>query len=211
MASAATSASAFPHVSSSPKISRTDPSSDPDGKSAWVGGSNTTRSTLDILVQICTVELFQSLGVAAAPLGVARRAVDLEHPNDLVGVVGFSGVQAAGRVTLSLNDAVYGLFPSPVTGSHAMRDAVRELTNQLIGRIKNRLMQFQVMLRIGLPSAMSAQAMVQQRPHDATVVTYRFRTLRGEVLVTFEGTLGDAVLNYSNAVRVPKDGEFIPL
>jgi hypothetical protein len=88
---------------------------------------------------------------------------------------------------------------------------VRELTNQLIGRIKNRLMQFQVILRIGLPSAMSAQALTQQRAADAVVVTYQFRTLRGELQVTFEGTLGDAVLNYSNAVRVPKEGEFIPL
>lgn len=185
--------------------------SDPDLKSAWTGGSTSTRSTLDILIQICTVELFQSLGIAVAPLTVTRRAVEPQHPNDLVGVVGFSGPQAAGRITLSLNDAVYELFPTPVMGSHAMRDAVRELTNQLIGRIKNRLMQFQVMLRIGLPSAMSAQAMVQQRPGNAVVMTYQFRTLRGEVQVTFEGTLGDAVLNYSNAVRVPKEGEFIPL
>jgi hypothetical protein len=176
-----------------------------------VGATSASRSTLDILIQICAVELFQSLGIAVAPLGVVRRAVDPQNPNDLVGVVGFSGEQAMGRITLTMNEAVYELFPTPVSGSHAMRDSVRELTNQLIGRIKNRLMQFQVMLRIGLPSAMSAQAMVQQRLAGAAIVTYRFRTLRGEVLVTFEGTLGDAVLNYSNAVRVPKEGEFIPL
>jgi hypothetical protein len=196
-------------VTTPPSNSRTGP--DPDLKSAWTGGSSATRSTLDILIQICTVELFQSLGIAAAPLTVTRRAVDPQHPNDLVGVVSFSGPQTAGRVTLSLNDAVYGLFPSPVIGSHAMRDAVRELTNQLIGRIKNRLMQFQVILRIGLPSAMSEQALMQQRAANAAVVSYQFRTLRGEIHVTFEGTLGDAVLNYSNAVRVPKEGEFIPL
>jgi hypothetical protein len=196
-------------VTSSSNSSKSAP--DPDLKSAWTGGSSSTRSTLDILIQICTVELFQSLGIAAAPLTVVRRAVEPQHPNDLVGVVSFSGSQAAGRITLALNDAVYELFPAPVHGSHAMRDAVRELTNQLIGRIKNRLMQFQVILRVGLPSAMSAQALMQQRAADAAVVTYQFRTLRGEVQVTFEGTLGDVVLNYSNAVRVPKEGEFIPL
>jgi hypothetical protein len=196
-------------VTTSPKSAPS--TADSDLKSAWTGGSTSTRSTLDILVQICTVELFQSLGIAVAPLSVVRRAVEPQHPNDLVGVVSFTGTQAAGRITLALNDPVYELFPTPVAGSHAMRDAVRELTNQLIGRIKNRLMQFQVMLRIGLPSAMSAQAIVQQRPATASVVTYQFRTLRGEVQVTFEGTLGDAVLNYSNAVRVPKEGEFIPL
>lgn len=198
-------------MTSSPGSPRSASGSDPELQGAWSSGSSSTRSTLDILVQICTVELFQSLGIAAAPLGIVRRAVEPANPSDLVGVVAFSGPQAAGRITLSLNDSVYALFPTPITGSHAMRDAVRELTNQLIGRIKNRLMQFQVMLRIGLPSAMSAQAMVQQRPGNAVVVTYQFRTLRGEVQVTFEGTLGDAVLNYSNAVRVPKEGEFIPL
>jgi hypothetical protein len=196
-------------VTSTPKSSQS--GSDPDLKSAWTGGSTSTRSTLDILIQICTVELFQSLGIAAAPLSMVRRAVEPQHPNDLVGIVSFSGTQASGRITLSLNDPVYDLFPTPIVGSHAMRDAVRELTNQLIGRIKNRLMQFQVMLRIGLPSAMSAQALVQHRPATAAVVTYQFRTLRGEARVTFEGTLGDVVLNYSSSVRVPKEGEFIPL
>jgi len=193
------------------------PSDDPhqtheqEPKSGPASSPGTTRSTLDILIQICTVELFQSLGVAAAPLAVNRRGGDPQNPNDLVGVVTFSGNGAGGRITLSIADPVYGQFPTPIVGSHAMRDAIRELTNQLVGRIKNRLMQFQVMLRIGLPSAMSTQAMVQQRPSSTAVVSYVFRTLRGELRVTFEGSLGDATLNYSNAVRVPKEGEFIPL
>jgi len=185
--------------------------SDPDSKPGAAGPPSQNRSTLDILVQICTVELFQSLGVAVAPLAVNRRVTEPQNPADLVGVVNFSGATAAGRITLSVHEPVYGLFAAPVVGGHAQRDAIRELTNQLVGRIKNRLMQFQVLLRIGLPSSMSAQAVSQQRPSNASVITYVFRTLRGEVQVTFEGTLGDATLNYSNAVRVPKEGEFIPL
>jgi hypothetical protein len=171
----------------------------------------TTRSTLDILLQICTVELFQSLGVAAAPLVIHRHAIDPHNPNDLVGVVTFSGPNSAGRFTLLIGEEVYQMLPTPVSGGHARRDAVRELTNQLAGRVKNRLMQFQLVLSTGLPTAMSAQAMLHQRVAGTNVATYVFRTLRGEVLVTFEGTLGNATLNYSNAVRVPKEGEFIPL
>jgi len=184
---------------------------EPEAKSGPASAPGATRSTLDILIQICTVELCQSLGVAAAPLAVNRRGDYPQDAQDVVGVVTFSGNNAAGRITLSLADSVFGLFQTPIVGSHAQRDAIRELTNQLVGRIKNRLLQFQVALKIGLPSAMSARAMVQQRPVGTAVTTYVFRTLRGELRVTFEGSLGDATLNYSNSVRVPKEGEFIPL
>jgi hypothetical protein len=108
---------------------------------------------------------------------------------------------------LSMNDAVYGLLVPPVAGGPAMNDALRELTNQLIGRIKNRLMHFQVTLRVGLPSATKKQLLKQRSSTPA--MCYRFRTLRGEIVVTLEGSVHTEPLNYSGKVQVAKEGDFI--
>lgn len=154
------------------------------------------------------MELFHAIGVALAPLARSGGAVAKSEHFDLVGVVPFSATKTNGTLMLSMNDAVYGLLVPPVAASAAMADALRELTNQLIGRIKNRLMHFQLTLRVGLPSAMRKQ-LLSQRASSAPTVCYRFRTLRGEVVVTLEGSIHNEPLNYSGRVRVAKEGDFI--
>jgi hypothetical protein len=68
-------------------------------------------------------------------------------------------------------------------------------------------MHFQVTLRVGLPSATKKQ-LVKQRSATAAVC-YRFRTLRGEVVVTLDGGVHNEPLSYSGKVRVAKEGDFI--
>jgi hypothetical protein len=168
-----------------------------------------SRPILDIIVQSCTVELFHSRGVAVAPFSVVRKSPQHSRHFDLVGVMAFSGSAGNGRATLSLETPVYKLFSGPEANEAGLHDVLRELTNQLVGRIKNRLMQFQVVLRIGLPSAMSPDALARQRPPTPNVVTYLFRTLRGEIVVTIDGGIDEEALSYSSAIQIPKEGEFI--
>lgn len=89
------------------------------------------------------------------------------------------------------------------------RDLLRELTNQLSGRIKNRLLNFALMLTIGVPSVLSGQALERQRPRRDTEVVYLFRTLRGEIVVTIDLVIDPDALNYSGSNRVAKEGDFI--
>ncbi len=89
------------------------------------------------------------------------------------------------------------------------RDLLRELTNQLSGRIKNRLLNFALMLTIGVPSVLSGQALERQRPRRDTEVVYLFRTLRGEIVVTIDLVIDPDALNYSGSSRVAKEGDFI--
>ena len=49
-----------------------------------------------------------------------------------------------------------------------------------------RLLNFSLMLTIGVPTVMSGQATERQRPRRETDVIYLFRTLRGEVAVTLD-------------------------
>jgi len=125
-------------------------------------------------------------------------------------VVSLSSPKATGSLTLSWADPVFSLFTPPVAAtSLGARDLMRELTNQLAGRVKNRLLNFTLMLNIGVPTVLSGQALERQRPRRETEVIYMFRTLRGEVVVTMDLSIDGDALNYSNTNRVAKEGEFI--
>lgn len=169
------------------------------------------RQILDITVQCCTVELFRAHGVVVAPAGTSTKTGPEGRGHfDPIGVVTFSNAKASGVLMLSLAEPVYGLLSPPVAAAgHAQNDALRELTNQLIGRIKNRLMQFQLVLRIGLPSTMREQGLRRQLAASPPLGSYAFRTLRGEVLVTLNGNFTNDALNYSGQVQIAKEGELI--
>lgn len=118
--------------------------------------------------------------------------------------------KASGSLTLSWADPVFSLFTPPVPAtSLGARDLLRELTNQLAGRVKNRLLNFTLMLTIGVPTVLSGQALERQRPNKETEVVYLFRTLRGEIVITLDLAIEGDALNYSNTNRVAKEGDFI--
>lgn len=125
-------------------------------------------------------------------------------------MVSLSSPKANGSLTLSWADPVFSLFTPPVAStSLGARDLMRELTNQLAGRVKNRLLNFTLMLTIGVPTVLSGQALERQRPRRETEVVYMFRTLRGEIVVTMDLSIDGDALNYSNTNRVAKEGDFI--
>lgn len=130
---------------------------------------------------------------------------------NLAGVVGLSSAKANGSLSLSWADPVFSLFTPPVVASSmGARDLLRELTNQLAGRVKNRLLNFTLMLTIGVPTVLSGQALDRQRTRRETEVVYMFRTLRGEIVVTLDLIIDGDALSYAGQNRVAKEGEFIP-
>jgi hypothetical protein len=169
------------------------------------------RPLLDALVQSTTVELFQSRGVAVAPISASVGNPHQAIYFSLAGVVTVNAPKASGSLTLSWADEVFSLFSPPISATAmAARDLLRELTNQLSGRIKNRLLNFKLLLTIGVPSVLSGQALERQRLRRETEVVYLFRTLRGELVVTFDIDIDPSTLNFSNTQKVAKEGEFIP-
>jgi hypothetical protein len=161
-------------------------------------------------VQSTTVELFQSRGIAVAPISAAAGNPHQPIYFTLAGVVAVNAPKTSGSLTLSWADEVFSLFSPPVAvTAMAARDLLRELTNQLSGRIKNRLLNFKLLLTIGVPSVLSGQALERQRPRRVSEVVYLFRTLRGEMVVTFDLDIDPSTLNFSDTQKVAKEGEFI--
>lgn len=160
------------------------------------------RVAVDSLVQGALVELFNAHGVAVAPL--PRTLVGRPGVPDVSVVATFkqSGV-GEGRLTLSmpseLVDYMNGSAPTSVR-----LDRARELTNQLIGRIKNRLLPLAVRLEIGLLSLLDPKLLQHQLQDLSNLRAYEGRTLRGSVLVTIQGLPPDSTLAYVGAAAAPE-------
>jgi len=168
------------------------------------------RGAIDSLVQVSLVELFQAYGVAVAPLPKSARERQPALP-DVSAMIGFhTEARRPGRLTLSLPTAVLGLMRGENSDSTLRHgDWARELTNQLMGRIKNRMLQFSVRLQAGLPANLESKLLESQLRSSATMRAYAGRTLRGEVVVTLEGMPDESELTYVGPVRVASEGDTI--
>jgi hypothetical protein len=164
-----------------------------------------TRGILDTIVQSSVVGLMHAHGVAVAPVP-PQRAASPGPVVDLTGVVKLEGKGLSGTLSLAIPSEVLGLMKQPI---REPRDLIRELTNQLIGRVKNRLLQFQLTLQTALPQVLDKEQVAQRRSRSAMFAVYYFRTIRGELVVTLEGTFDGGALSYSGAIQLPSEGDVI--
>jgi hypothetical protein len=169
------------------------------------------RATIDTILQSSAVELFHTQGIAVAPL-VPLAVGTQQRFYDWVGVIGFDTETLNGNLTLSVPTGILqsrdpGLNPGDEVSWQA--DWVRELANQLLGRVKNRLSKFQVVLRTRLPTSMSGAALELHKRRTPSEMLYRFRALRGDILVVVDAPLDKAILVYSGALQIAKEGDVI--
>jgi len=171
---------------------------------------HSARTTIDIILQGSAVELFHAHGVAVAPLGSSPVGAQQRY-HDSVGMIGFEGSSFSGTLTLSIPTPVFDWHCEARDASDAttLTDWTQELTNQLLGRIKNRLTMFQTNLRPFLPSTMSGAVLERLRKRAPYEVLYRFRTLRGDIIVTLDAPLHNVALIYSGGAMVAQEGDVI--
>jgi hypothetical protein len=170
--------------------------------------STSTSATIDVIVQSSTVALLQHVGIAAAPA-----APSIGEPSclGLVGLISFDSPEVVGTLTLAIPDGLAPSLITPAAGAAVMADWLRELTNQLMGRVKNRLLHYQVSLKVGLPGTTEGALFARERQHRARPRVYAFRALRGTVVVTLDATFHRATLDYSGGVPVSNEGDLIEL
>jgi len=167
---------------------------------------NTTA--IDTIIQSSTVELMLSHRLSVAPR--PRTNVAGYVPNtEMAGVVGFHGTDIGGSLTLAVPIAVYDLMTTRHPHNTTYAEWVYELTNQVMGHIKNRLIQFQVKLRTHVPIVLSGAALTRHTQRTADEVLYRFGTLREEITVAVDASLTRALLQYSNASLLVRDSDVL--
>jgi CheY-specific phosphatase CheX len=156
-------------------------------------------TAIDTIIQSSTVELMRSHRLSVAPRPRVEMVGFVPENTDLVGVVGFHGPNLGGSLTLAVPLAVYDLMTHRQAHNTTYPEWVYELTNQVMGHIKNRLIQFQVKLRTHVPIVLSGAALERHKRRTADEVVYRFGTLREEIAVVVDASLTRAMLEYSNA------------
>jgi CheY-specific phosphatase CheX len=165
-----------------------------------------SRTTFDLLVQRSAYEVFAALGVSIAPTpygsGERRATAD-----DLIGVVQLTLNGA--RASLSLCVSARTLEgPSAALGRHNIQDCLREVVNQLAGRIKNRLARYQVGMDVGLPTVFTRSAH-SSGGRDFKNLAYVFRTLTEDVQVELSKHFSSLELRYGGTIDIAEEGDVI--
>src|SRR4051812_44224155 len=167
--------------------------------------SSHARAFIDLIIQRSTIELFDSYGVAVAP----AQSPEIPAKNaDFVGSVQLSGTAIRGVLNLSASSATL-TRTLPATGQPlALQDWVRELTNQLAGRVRNRFARYQLNIQVSLPTSKDPKSQPRTAA-EHTVLVYVFRTLKDDVVVKLSGDFDEASLVFSSNPAVAEEGDVI--
>ncbi len=177
-------------------------------RTAWANNvMSDNRVVLKTIIQSATVELFQVYAVAVAPVSGTSAPFNFEQ---YVGGFGsFYGTGLNATLSLLVPKDAFTLIKVEGLRLYNVLDWTRELTNQLLGRIKNRLAQYQLHLRTDIPSATEGKALEIRQTKAAPFVSVTFRTIRGDILVALAGTVDYTKLSYSGAVTTANEGDVI--
>jgi hypothetical protein len=166
--------------------------------------SSHSRAFMDLILQRSTIELFESYGVAVAPTNSSEAD---RKPPDLIGSVQLSGSAIRGVLTLAASSATVTRTLQRTSEAQGLQDWVRELTNQLAGRIRNRFARYQLAIQVSLPTTKDPRSEPPKGKH--TELVYVFRTLKDDVVVKLSGDIDEASLVFSSNAAVAEEGEII--
>ncbi|HWP06626.1 MAG TPA: hypothetical protein VNN72_12825 [Polyangiaceae bacterium] len=166
------------------------------------------RAMLETMIQSSTVDLFHAVGIAVGPIAASKVDNGAVESRALMAMISFGGPGARGTLGLLVPTGVFEMVRQdparPFTGMAWVQDSV----NQLLGRLKARLLQFQMPLQMGLPLSMDEKAL-RSLLSQGILAAYRFRTLRGEISVTLSGKIDYARLNYASQMTYASEGDIV--
>ncbi len=160
---------------------------------------------LDSVVAQATESVFRSFGVSVLPLTPVVPSENATSSQDLSGTIAFRSSKMTGWLTLSVPREVCDLILEQSAQAFPLGDLTKELTNQIMGGIKTRLMRYDVVLRFGLPMAGGPGVRPQPRTRG-NVVVYPFKTDRGDFTVALDGTIDESAFVLNDALVTTTEG-----
>ncbi len=158
-------------------------------------------SQIDHIVVTCTEALFLSLGLPVEHLGLVDESTSPRRQT--LGVMGFGGLQMRGALLLSADMAAlahtHPARPAPAALSEAaLRDWSGELANQLLGRIKNRLLARGLVIQLSTPTTLSGLDLrLGVSMSNAQCLPHLFHVAGNAVQVRFEA-VAEAGVHFSD-------------
>jgi hypothetical protein len=184
------------------------------GKADQSGPESATWKTnygvFDTIVQSSVVGLFHAYGVAVAPLTPVTLAVSQFHPYFPLASIAFTSRRMDAALVLSIPAEVAAEVKMAEGRRLDPRDLVRELVNQTMGRIKNRLSQYQVTLKCSLPTTAGREVGFERiAPNPGPLRVYQMRSIHGHILVALKGLVDPTSLTYSATTQLNDEGDII--
>lgn len=145
------------------------------------------------IVVSCVTELSNDLGFPSSKLPDERQ-VAISKDECIASAIGYSSPQIKGSVTvLSPKSLLAKSHPNlqmemPV-GDQEVEDWIGEISNQLLGRIKNKLLKFGATVSMATPSVLAGNAMVPKEPKEGASSTFKFQSEHGSLVVTVNAVL----------------------
>ena len=165
--------------------------------------------SLDTTFQAVAVELFQQFEVAIAPLPASSELPRSFRVTEVSAMATFRSPALTGWLSLSVPAELFAQLASGAEFAHQKHDFVRELTNQLTGRLKSRMLQFQIVLEATLPALVASELLLEKARASTTLRWHTFRLLRGEVIATLDGSFDGSSIKYSGESGHGREGEVI--
>lgn len=139
-------------------------------------------SLVDGLAQDATAALFDTYGVKVVQDGPTAAKSLQSVP--LLSVIGFSSDVLSGSLVLALPHSV-AERTLPVAGV-SLGDWSGELANQLLGRLKNQLLKYKVVLNMSLPVVLSGDGLRLLATKHQITRYYSFSSDAGKVVIRLD-------------------------
>jgi CheY-specific phosphatase CheX len=139
-----------------------------------------TQKAMDGAVQEAVSGLFEAYGYPVVPLGPPDTVDSEKEYSEMAGVIGFCTEQLSGNLVISTSEAVVlSTVPAGVNRPQSS-DWLGELSNQLLGRLKNQLRRFGVALQMSTPIVLVGPRLQIFGSAVSGVRAYRFGLAQGQ-------------------------------
>jgi Chemotaxis phosphatase CheX len=154
-----------------------------------VDASREALSLVDGLVMDVTRALFETYGVKldldGCPIATTLPLVQL------ISTIGFSSSAISGSLLLAIPNVV--IERTLPTGDANLADWVGELANQLLGRLKNQLLHYEVAINLALPVVVSGDEFSLPAKNRRLTRHYSFVSVWGRMFVRTEMELASSL------------------
>jgi hypothetical protein len=149
--------------------------------------------TFESLFKDTAAELFRSLGLEITATGIDA------PPGEVLAVISFASPRERGTIVLEVSP---GIFAARQGADPAA--SLAEVTNQLMGRLKNRLLAFGVELSMTLPVTVSGKGLEPGLAGGVRPLTWRFST--GHASAWLQSSLTGELTPALEQVEVLREG-----
>jgi chemotaxis protein CheX len=185
-------------------------------------------NVLDSIASVACTDVFASHRVSLRELPRSAKGTDLPPSLDqadgnaslVASVVGFTGKDLRGALLLATTfEVIASTRPSALAkqslskNSYSdwvmVRDWAGELANQILGRIKNKLRPYSIVLEVSTPTAFSGRALAFAKPKSPLARPFQFDAGGDRVWLWLDATFDPGQVLVAGGEESAREGEVI--